>query len=154
MTTMTTTTPETTTVHMIGKCPVKGCKTRTRLTLTDQRIVSTRWGKHTECYLTPAAGHEDYARAITPYVQGSEYGLVTPSREAARRDPHRYDVAQLATLRAYRLVCDAHDRFLTVTEIKGIVNVDKTCDGRCMNATGPNCECSCGGENHGGSWAL
>jgi hypothetical protein len=23
------------------------------------------------------------------------------------------------------------------------------CDARCMNATGGNCECSCGGKNHG-----
>jgi len=23
------------------------------------------------------------------------------------------------------------------------------CDGRCMNATGHNCDCQCGGENHG-----
>lgn len=23
------------------------------------------------------------------------------------------------------------------------------CDSRCMNATGNNCECSCGGANHG-----
>jgi hypothetical protein len=23
------------------------------------------------------------------------------------------------------------------------------CDARCMGATGPNCECSCGGKNHG-----
>lgn len=23
------------------------------------------------------------------------------------------------------------------------------CDGRCTNARGPNCECSCGGVNHG-----
>lgn len=23
------------------------------------------------------------------------------------------------------------------------------CDGKCLNATGHNCECSCGGKNHG-----
>ena len=23
------------------------------------------------------------------------------------------------------------------------------CGARCMNSTGPNCECSCGGKNHG-----
>jgi homoserine trans-succinylase len=23
------------------------------------------------------------------------------------------------------------------------------CDGRCMSATGKNCQCSCGGKNHG-----
>lgn len=29
---------------------------------------------------------------------------------------------------------------------------DHVCDARCMNATGPNCECSCGGKNHGGAF--
>ncbi len=145
---------DTTTVYAIGKCPVKGCTRRVQITLPDQRIVSSRWGKHTEMYLVPAPGHEDYARTITPYVQGSAQAITTPSREAGRRDPHRYDVAKLATLTAYGLVCTEHDRFLSVTPIKGVVNVDKSCDGRCMNATGPNCECSCGGSNHGGAFAL
>ena len=26
---------------------------------------------------------------------------------------------------------------------------DKPCGGGCMNAYGPTCDCSCGGENHG-----
>ncbi len=26
------------------------------------------------------------------------------------------------------------------------------CDARCMFATGPNCECSCGGANHAIGW--
>lgn len=29
------------------------------------------------------------------------------------------------------------------------------CDGRCLNAKGGNCECACGGKNHGaGAWIL
>lgn len=28
------------------------------------------------------------------------------------------------------------------------------CDGRCMGAVGPRCECSCEGENHGKSWSA
>ncbi|MER7688762.1 hypothetical protein [Streptomyces sp. NPDC097610] len=31
--------------------------------------------------------------------------------------------------------------------------VDASCDAACMGATGPACSCSCGGANHGGSWA-
>lgn len=31
--------------------------------------------------------------------------------------------------------------------------VDASCDAACMGAVGPACSCSCGGENHGGSWA-
>jgi hypothetical protein len=30
----------------------------------------------------------------------------------------------------------------------------KGCDGRCMAATGHNCECACGGKNHGASHAA
>lgn len=28
------------------------------------------------------------------------------------------------------------------------------CDARCMASKGPNCECSCGGLNHGASYAA
>lgn len=34
-------------------------------------------------------------------------------------------------------------------QIDGRFNADVKCDGRCMGATGHNCECSCGGANHG-----
>lgn len=33
--------------------------------------------------------------------------------------------------------------------LQGRYSADHVCDGRCMGATGPNCECSCGGANHG-----
>jgi len=33
--------------------------------------------------------------------------------------------------------------------MNGTLNEGKKCDGRCMSATGPSCDCSCGGENHG-----
>lgn len=29
---------------------------------------------------------------------------------------------------------------------------EKACGSKCMGATGPNCDCSCGGRNHGGSY--
>ncbi|MEV7123969.1 hypothetical protein [Kitasatospora griseola] len=34
------------------------------------------------------------------------------------------------------------------------VTRDESCDGRCMNAFGPSCSCSCGGENHGKSFGA
>lgn len=34
-------------------------------------------------------------------------------------------------------------------QIEGHYVADKPCDGRCMGATGHQCECSCGGKNHG-----
>lgn len=37
--------------------------------------------------------------------------------------------------------------------IRGSVS-DHPCDPRCTNATGRDCECSCGGKNHGAAHAL
>jgi len=34
-------------------------------------------------------------------------------------------------------------------EIKGFHSDKHKCGARCLNAIGPNCECSCSGENHG-----
>jgi hypothetical protein len=31
---------------------------------------------------------------------------------------------------------------------------DHVCDARCMEAKGFQCECSCGGANHGSSWIV
>ena len=31
------------------------------------------------------------------------------------------------------------------------VKSEKKCGARCLNATGPSCDCSCGGANHGGN---
>lgn len=39
--------------------------------------------------------------------------------------------------------------FIKSQPIKGHYSKDHKCDARCENATGPNCECQCGGENHG-----
>lgn len=33
--------------------------------------------------------------------------------------------------------------------LHGKHNASKGCSARCMSATGPNCECSCAGANHG-----
>jgi hypothetical protein len=35
------------------------------------------------------------------------------------------------------------------TVVTGRTNPDRKCDARCTNATGHNCECACGGKNHG-----
>jgi hypothetical protein len=35
-------------------------------------------------------------------------------------------------------------------QIKGTYNPRVKCDARCQGATGPVCECSCNGANHGG----
>lgn len=33
--------------------------------------------------------------------------------------------------------------------VKGHVNPSVPCNAKCVNAIGPDCECSCGGANHG-----
>jgi hypothetical protein len=36
---------------------------------------------------------------------------------------------------------------------KGRYSENRKCDARCTNATGPSCDCSCGGANHGAAHA-
>ncbi len=38
--------------------------------------------------------------------------------------------------------------------IQGKFNATKICNGKCMGATGHNCECSCSGANHGSNFNL
>lgn len=47
------------------------------------------------------------------------------------------------------LFCTEHNKHLQWTQLQGRVNPDKECNGVCMAATGPSCDCACGGENHG-----
>lgn len=37
--------------------------------------------------------------------------------------------------------------------VNGKFRADKKCDGRCTSARGHNCECACGGKNHGADHA-
>jgi len=45
--------------------------------------------------------------------------------------------------------CPNHPGMLTWRELKAKVTEEKECNGVCMGAVGPSCDCSCGGENHG-----
>lgn len=42
--------------------------------------------------------------------------------------------------------------WVAATAIDGKFKADVPCDSRCTNAKGNNCECSCGGVNHGSAW--
>lgn len=50
------------------------------------------------------------------------------------------------------LHCRIHRYPLRTQIIKGQYSEKHVCDARCISAIGPNCECSCGGENHGAMW--
>lgn len=45
--------------------------------------------------------------------------------------------------------CPACKQKLSGKAVEGYLKADHPCDRRCTGASGHNCECSCGGENHG-----
>lgn len=40
------------------------------------------------------------------------------------------------------------------TFVHGVLNEKHICDARCLNATGRDCSCSCGGANHGAKYLF
>lgn len=108
------------TANWLGRCPVKGCKSVIHL---DVPMVRETW---TETHHDHAHGHS------WPVSKRREY----PVRQGFH--PHQLGLA-----------CAAHRRDLGWLPINGKYVADHVCDARCMNAIGPNCECGCGGKNHG-----
>jgi hypothetical protein len=46
--------------------------------------------------------------------------------------------------------CPSCGKNVTIERVFGSVKDSKKCDARCWNAKRSDCECSCGGKNHGG----
>jgi hypothetical protein len=46
-------------------------------------------------------------------------------------------------------ICSTCDKMMSYGVLKAFLNPDHKCDARCTSARGHNCECSCGGVNHG-----
>lgn len=115
-------------LRYFGRCPVKGCKTK-RVLRPDAP------GTHT--------WHDARTMAILDSVDGEPRW---PLHELGERK-------QNASFRAAGLACPEHDRVIFFKKGRFTYNPEKVCDGRCMNAVGPSCECSCKGENHGGTWS-
>lgn len=59
-----------------------------------------------------------------------------------------------AELQSHGIWCAEHNTYLKFDQLAGTFNPEKVCDGRCMGAVGPACDCSCGGENHGAGHAA
>lgn len=148
---------ETTTVHAIGRCPVKGCKTRRRHTFTgtvmrDRTQTWTSWSIPTE-----VGGQHPL-----PVVGGSNISFTALVGYALRR--HTRDelpwgcdhtlITYAETMLNLGWVCLEHDRFCRVTAVKGVLREDKGCNARCEAATGGDCECSCAGQNHGAAYDM
>jgi len=50
--------------------------------------------------------------------------------------------------------CPDPGHWIWLLPVHGTYHPGKVCNARCMGATGPACECSCAGSNHGGSHTL
>lgn len=145
------TTIGTTTVHAIGKCPVKGCKARKRVTIPDAPIVRGPIYTWTDWKIPAAAPYD----AVHPQLSkdGPKHRLsCAPPSKYLTVNRHAYDAAWFGAVQAAGWICTEHDRFMATVEVKGIVNAAKPCTAACRGATGPNCECVCGGEGHGSNW--
>lgn len=44
--------------------------------------------------------------------------------------------------------CDC-GKTVSLTGVRGVFKPEHVCNAKCMSSTGPACECSCGGRNHG-----
>lgn len=49
-------------------------------------------------------------------------------------------------------LCQSCGKLMSSGKLKGSFNSEVACNAKCINARGHSCECSCGGENHGGKW--
>lgn len=121
-------TTETFTAFWIGKCPTKGCHNALHL---DIPMVRERW---TETHHDHAHGHSwevNRKREFPAPPYGSHF--------------HPFHLG---------LACTKHRRDILWKAVNGRLVEEHKCDSRCNNATGPNCDCSCGGANHGRAYSV
>jgi len=53
---------------------------------------------------------------------------------------------------SYEWTCPkCNSQCVTGNTVQGFISEHK-CGAKCLSAIGPNCECSCGGANHGTNW--
>jgi hypothetical protein len=110
-----------TTGRAFGKCAVKGCK-----------------------YVHVTALELDYNS--NGLDEGYRY---VRDADGARYIAQPYSLKAVKAMAAAGLACPQHGGTMTYVGTKATYNPEKVCDGRCMNAKRPNCDCSCSGENHG-----
>jgi hypothetical protein len=110
-------------LQYIGRCTAKGCSHATRIARAGvQELDSDRWAK------SATTGEKVY---------------VTP-------DGASYDRARPFILNGVRVSarCPEHGVY-GLSPINGRLVPEHVCDARCTGATGPRCDCSCAGANHG-----
>ncbi|MFF4777659.1 hypothetical protein ACFY05_33010 [Microtetraspora fusca] len=122
------------TVRIFGRCPVKGCRHR----------------------------HVTDAPAVTENILDARKSVIGTYQRPLIKHPafpdagwwhwHWFMLDQIdwpAGAPDDRPRCPTHRRLLKWETLQATFNLEKVCDGRCRGATGPNCECSCNGEQHG-----
>lgn len=50
--------------------------------------------------------------------------------------------------------CKGEVRNLKLTRVRGVYNPGKECNAKCLAAIGHDCECRCGGKNHGAGFSV
>lgn len=110
-----------TSTQYIGKC--KKCRHATRVAGTDVQVI-------------------DVERRVRSATTGELIYLTENLRT--------YDPAKPYILNGMNVCarCPEHGVY-RLQPIKGRLVPDHKCDARCTSATGPKCDCSCGGANHG-----
>lgn len=66
----------------------------------------------------------------------------------------RDDVGESGIIGALVMRCRSCNRARAARAVIGKVSDRHVCGARCMASTGPSCECSCGGRNHGASYSA
>lgn len=118
-------------LRYFGKCAVKGCKHR--------RVIQE--SSHEKLELCTGLGRRYLVVRETANNAVGTYALYFTGDK--RGDQALIDAG---------LGCPEHRGSMIYTGGKFSLNPRKVCNGKCMNAVGPSCDCSCGGENHGAKW--
>jgi hypothetical protein len=104
--------------------------------MSGQAIIRMRCGKvHPRLFRLPEGASVDW-QGLAPWIQSGHW----TSEPGKRQEP--------ILLRCGEPGCN---RAMRAFEIQGRYSDKIECGPRCQSATGPSCECTCRGENHGGN---
>ena len=93
-----------------------------------------------------------------------EYPIAKPNGWFARQDETGKIISMYGWIQAYGggkppeyggdplALCPKCGKLMSFGQLKAVTAPEHVCDARCINARGHNCECSCGGANHGKAW--
>ena len=122
-----------TTARYFGRCSVNGCKHRRVIQVDSAPQLVTMRGEGGQALLGIGG-------------PGIPPGWELPVTFTAFTGGPRW----VDAMKEAGLACAKHpNKVLRFERLRGTFNAEKTCTGRCMGATGPACDCQCGGENHG-----